>query len=310
MVAITWIRPILLVVAAAGFAAAAVAQDKGTLNPVPLPPLAHPDHPATPAKELFGRKPQPAPLAARAIGFYARGCLAGAQALPVNGPTWQVMRLSRNRNWGHPNLVAMLERLAQTAPKVGWRGLLVGDMSQPRGGPMLTGHTSHQVGLDADIWLTPMPDRMLTRAEREEMSATMVVAADRKDVDPALWTRGHFGLIKAAAEQPEVERVLVNAAIKKALCREAGPNRAWLSKVRPIWGHDYHFHVRIKCPAGAAGCESQAPPPGGDGCGAELDWWFSDAVLHPKPPAVPPKPKPPLTMANLPAACRQVLLAP
>jgi penicillin-insensitive murein endopeptidase len=220
------------------------------------------------------------------------------------------MRLSRNRNWGHPHLIAMLERLAKRAPKVGWRGLLVGDMSQPRGGPMLTGHTSHQVGLDADIWLTPMPERELTRREREEMSATMIVAPDRKDVDPAVWTPGHLGLIRAAAEQPEVERVLVNAAIKKALCREAGPNRAWLSKVRPIWGHDYHFHIRIKCPPGTAGCEAQAPPPGGDGCGAELNWWFTDAVLHPKPPATPPKPKPPLTMANLPAACRQVLLAP
>ena len=74
-------------------------------------------------------------------------------------PTWQVMRLSRNRNWGHPKLVAFLERLAEKAKKVGWNGLLVGDMSQPRGGPMLTGHASHQVGLDADIWLTPMPDR-------------------------------------------------------------------------------------------------------------------------------------------------------
>ena len=55
---------------------AALAQDKGTLEPKPLPPLAKPDDPSTPAKELFGRKPQPAPLAARAIGYYTAGCLA------------------------------------------------------------------------------------------------------------------------------------------------------------------------------------------------------------------------------------------
>ena len=135
----------------------ATAQDRGTLNPQPLPPLAHPEDPATPAKELFGRKSQPAKLESRTIGFYSKGCLSGAVALPINGATWQVMRLSRNRNWGHPNLVQFLERLAAQGPKTGWRGLLVGDMSQPRGGPMLTGHASHQVGLDADIWLTPMP---------------------------------------------------------------------------------------------------------------------------------------------------------
>ena len=81
--------------------AIATAQDKGTLNPQPLPPLAKPDDPATPAKELFGRKTAPANLQTRTIGFYSKGCLAGAVALPINGATWQVMRLSRNRNWGH-----------------------------------------------------------------------------------------------------------------------------------------------------------------------------------------------------------------
>jgi penicillin-insensitive murein endopeptidase len=286
------------------------AQDKGTLEPTPLPPLPNANAPNVPAKELFARKPKPAPLAARAIGFYARGCLAGAVALPVTGETWQVMRLSRNRNWGHPKLIGFLERLADKAPKVGWRGLLVGDLSQPRGGPMLTGHTSHQIGLDADIWLTPMPDRELSREEREEISATKVVATDRKDVDASIWTPAHAAVIKEAAEDPGVERIFVNAAIKKALCRVNGTNRNWLRKVRPWWGHDYHFHVRMRCPAGDAGCEDQPSAPSNEGCGKELDWWFRDAVLHPKPPKVAPKPKPPLTMASLPAACRQVLVAP
>jgi murein endopeptidase len=109
-----------------------------------LPTLAKPDDPATPAKELFGRRSMPAPVEARVIGFYSKGCLAGAKALPINGKTWQAMRLSRNRNWGHPSLVQFLERLADTGPKVGWRGLLVGDLSQARGGPMLTGHSSQK----------------------------------------------------------------------------------------------------------------------------------------------------------------------
>ena len=291
-------------------ASAAHAQDRGTVDPKPLPPLANPSDPATPAKELFGRKPTPAPLQARSIGFYAKGCLAGGVALPINGKTWQVMRLSRNRMWGHPDLVKLLERVSEKGTKVGWPGLLVGDLAQARGGPMLTGHASHQVGLDADIWLTPMPNRELTRAEREEMSATNVVRPDKKDVDTALWTPAHLAIIKTAAREPEVERIFVNAAIKKALCREAGTDRGWLHKVRPMWGHNYHFHIRIRCPGDNPDCKAQEPPGHGDGCGSELDWWFRDAVLNPPPPTEPPKPRPQLKMADLPAACRQVLLAP
>ncbi|MGZ5854542.1 MAG: penicillin-insensitive murein endopeptidase, partial [Xanthobacteraceae bacterium] len=166
-----------------------LAQDKGTLEPKELPAIANPHDPKVAAKDLFGRKPIPFPGPARSIGFYSHGCLAGAAPLPTDGDTWQVMRLSRNRNWGHPKLIALLKRLSKKVSQVSdWPGLLVGDMSQPRGGPMLTGHASHQVGLDADIWLTPMPKRTLTRAEREEMSATMVVAENRREVDPKVWT--------------------------------------------------------------------------------------------------------------------------
>jgi len=261
-----------------------------------------------PAKALFGAVAKPAQLEARSIGFYSRGCLAGAVALPVNGKTWQVIRLSRNRNWGHPNLIAMLERLAARAPSLGWRGLLVGDMAQPRGGPMLTGHRSHQIGLDADIWLTPMPKRVLTRAEREKMSPTNLVAKDWNDIDPKVWTPRHHAIIRAAAEEPNVERVLVNPAIKKALCREARGGRRWLSKVRPFYGHNYHMHIRIRCPRDNPGCRPQSPPPNGDGCGKDLAWWFTKAART--PPTKPTKPKPPITLAQLPPACRTVLTAP
>jgi penicillin-insensitive murein endopeptidase len=297
---------LMLVAAATG----ATAQDKGTVGPIVPPPLDHPDDPKTPAKQLFGRIAAPTQGNAYVVGFYASGCLAGAAALPVDGPEWQVMRLSRNRNWGHPALIRFLENLAAKAHKAGaWNGLLVGDMSQPRGGPMITGHASHQVGLDADIWLTPMPDHELTRVEREEMSAINMVAEDRRDVDPSVWTPGHVAVIKAAARDPQVERIFVNAAIKKALCRDSDPDRDWMNKVRPYWGHDYHFHVRLRCPADSPECKPQPPPPPGDGCGKELDWWFTDAALHPKPPPVPKEPTP-LTMAKLPPACRSVLAAP
>jgi penicillin-insensitive murein DD-endopeptidase len=307
-------RPILLVLllSAAAFATAALAQDKGSVDSKPLPPLANPSDPKLGAKELFGRKVLPAAMPTRVIGFYAKGCIAGAAALPVNGDTWQVMRLSRNRYWAHPDMVSLVERLAAKAHKdAGWPGILIGDMSQPRGGPMFTGHASHQVGLDADIWLTPMPNRRLSREEREEMSAVMMVRNDRLDIDPHVFTPGHLAVIRAAAQEPTVQRIFVNAAIKKALCREAKGDRGWLSKVRPMYGHDYHFHIRIKCPPGSGECEGQPEPSASEGCSpGDLAFWFKDSIIHPKPPKEPPKPRPPMTLAQLPSACRQVLAAP
>jgi penicillin-insensitive murein endopeptidase len=303
----------MLTLSIAALAATAVlGQDKGSVDPKPLPPLANPKDPKLGARELFGRETSPAPLAIHSIGFYAKGCLAGAQALPIDGETWQVMRQSRNRNWAHPDMVALLERLSAKVHEVaGWPGLLVGDMSQPRGGPMLSGHTSHQVGLDADIWLTPMPNRQLSRTEREEMSATNMVRSDRLDIDPAVWTPSHLLVIRAAAQELRVERIFVNAAIKKALCREAKGDRSWLAKVRPMYGHDYHFHVRITCPQGDSACTPQPPPSGDEGCApADFAHWFSEPVIHPRPSTEPSRRAPGITVAQLPAACRQILLAP
>lgn len=296
-----------LALALSGLGAAALAVTLAWAQSAPSPAAAA----ATPAKQLFGAVKKPADLETRSIGFYSKGCLAGAQALPVNGKTWQAMRLSRNRNWGHPELIAFLERFATKVPEVSsWPGILVGDMSQPRGGPMLTGHASHQIGLDADIWLTPMPKRSFTNEEREKIAATMIVRPDRLDVDAKVWTPAHVAVIKAAAQDPEVERVLVNAAIKKALCRDASGDRSWLQKVRPYWGHDYHMHVRISCPKDSPDCRPQDPVVPGEGCGSELDWWFSEGNLHPKPPKEPVKPPPPMMLKDLPPACREVVLAP
>src|ERR1700719_2428197 len=303
--------PMILVLLSV-FASSALAQDKGSADPKPLPPLANPNDPKLGAKELFGRKVRPAAMPTQVVGFYAKGCIAGARPLPINGETWQVMRLSRNRNWAHPEMIALLERLSAKAHKdAGWPGILVGDMSQPRGGPMFTGHASHQIGLDVDVWLTPMPNHTLSRNEREEMSAVMMVRSDRLDIDPNTWTPQHLTVIRDAAQEPSVQRIFVNAAIKKALCREARGDRSWLAKIRPMYGHDYHFHIRIKCPATDNDCTPQPPPSEGEACSAaDFAYWFSDPVIHPKSSSGPSEPRPPMTLAQLPAACRQILLAP
>lgn len=292
--------------------AGAAAQDLGTLAPRPLPPLANPEDPRLPAKQVFGRETEPAALPTHVYGFYSKGCISGARALPLDGPDWQVMRPSRDRYWGHPALIAFIEHLAaRVRATTNWPGILIGDMAQPRGGPMLNGHASHQIGLDVDVWLRPMPERRFTRAEREETMSTMIVRPDRRDVDPRGWNADTMGVIAAAAKDHAVERIFVNAAIKKAICRDARGDRSWLHKIRPMWGHDYHFHIRLACPAGETGCEPQKPVPGeGDGCDASLARWFAPGILHPWPSPTPPHVHPPITMAEMPAACRRVAAAP
>jgi penicillin-insensitive murein endopeptidase len=267
------------------------------------------------ARDLFSKKPTAADLAPRALGWYSKGCLAGGVHLADTGPDWQAMRLSRNRAWGHPKLIKLVKRLASESRQDGWTGLLVGDISQPRGGPMLTGHASHQVGLDADIWLTPMPNRVLTRQEREEIQATSMLDKTSLAVDPKIFTPAHVAIIKRAASYPMVERVFVNPAIKKALCQAAGTDRAWLGKVRPIWGHNYHFHIRIGCPND--NCESQPPVKGDDGCGAEVDNWLKTIAKslkapQPKPGVkiIPDSERRQVTMEQLPAECKIVLNSP
>jgi len=265
-----------------------------------------------PVKEYFGEVPTGAPLQPESVGFYSKGCLAGGEALPLDGPAWQAMRLSRNRYWGTPILVDYIERFAMDVrAKDGWPGLLVGDMSQPRGGPMLTGHASHQTGLDVDIWFDPMPNRTLTREEREKTGArSYIKPGTNTELDKTMWTDAHSRMIRRAASYPEVQRVFVNAGVKKELCSWEKGDRSWLSKIRPWYLHDDHLHVRLKCPAGMPGCRAQDPPPPGDGCGENLAYWLSSAPYKPaKPSKGPFRYKPEMTILDLPQACRTVLAA-
>ncbi len=259
------------------------------------------------AKNLFGAKRLPAAAKAQSFGFYSKGCFAGGVAIATDGPTWQAMRLSRNRRWGHPTMIKLIERLSREAVADGWPGLLLGDISQPRGGPMLTGHASHQIGLDADIWFTPMPSRTLSATERENMSAKSMIKKGSLYVDDRLWTDAHEKLLQRAASYKQVERILVNPGIKKKLCDTVTGDRSWLKKVRPFWGHDYHFHVRIGCQPGSSGCKAQDAPPDDEGCGKSLAWWFTKEPYKKAEGPESPKARDVMTMASLPKACRAVL---
>ena len=272
-----------------------------------LAPFAASAQPA--AKKLFESAHTPAPMPSESLGFYSKGCLAGAAQIPADGESYQAMRLSRDRRWGHPVLVSFLKEFAAETKRRGiWPGVLFGDMSMARGGPMPFGHSSHQIGLDADVWLRPMPRERLSPQQREEYPFRSVLKAGGLTVDDRIWDDSYRDLIQLAASDSRVQRILVHPGIKKKLCETTRGDRRWLNKIRPYYGHDSHFHVRLYCQPGSPNCEPQRSTGSGDGCG-DLDWWFDVALQPPPPNAKPYKPKPDLTMSDLPRACQRVLTA-
>lgn len=241
----------------------------------------------------------PAPGPPRSVGTYTAGCVQGAIALPPEGPGFQTMRRYRRRYFGHPTLIRYLQGLADGAARQRLGLLSIGDMGQARGGPTPSGHASHQSGLDVDIRFALLPNgQPLPAAERETVSAPSMVLSDGRTLDTSQWSPQHAQLLQLAAGFEAVERIFVNAVIKRALCQRS-PGAAWLRKLRPWWGHDDHFHVRLRCPAGDAECQVQEPIPSGDGCGADLAWWFTEEARKPQPRTGVKVP--------LPVACEDIL---
>jgi len=226
--------------------------------------------------------PGPAAGTPEAIGRYAAGCLIGAQQLPADGPGYQAVNLAHNRHYGHPELVEFIAALARQTAAAGIGLLPVGDLSQPRGGPMIDAHASHQVGLDADIYFRLDLER-LPAEQRDDVDLYAVVDGERLRVNER-FAEGHATMLRLAADDPRVARIFVNPAIKQALCARSWPDRSFLRKLRPWYGHDDHMHVRLHCPPGSADCVEQAPPAAGDGCGAEVADWLDDGPLPRRPP--------------------------
>jgi penicillin-insensitive murein endopeptidase len=221
---------------------------------------------------LWAEAKEPLAGEAASIGSYSAGCLAGAAKLDLDGEGYSVMRPSRRRYFGHPALVHFLQGLGVRAEEAGLARLLIGDMGRPRGGPMLSGHASHQIGLDVDIWYDTSRKRPTLR-QREKWGATSYVT--RKGKVKRGWGDKQRKLVELAAEAPEVERIFVHAALKRDLCHHF-PDAPWLAKLRPWWGHDDHLHVRLRCQPGSSQCENQQPVAElGPQCGKEIDWWFS-----------------------------------
>ena len=245
------------------------------------------------AKKIFGNFTSPTATKVESIGKYNKGCLNGGVELPVKGKTWQIINSKRGRNWGHPELISFTKSLSVEAQKIGWNGLYIGDLGNPRGGPTPYGHVSHQVGLEVDIKMKP-PGRLQLSLEESNndhrygkklFKELDVVTKDRKNVNKN-WTKEHMAIIKAAAKNTKVNKIFVNPAIKVWLCENEGPSdRKWLMKVRPEKGHREHFHVRLKCPIDSPNCVNTPlwnKYKNIDGCDKQLMWWVTDR-LKPKP---------------------------
>jgi penicillin-insensitive murein DD-endopeptidase len=258
--------------------------------------------PARPSVWSDEHTPFPGP--ALSIGKPVAGCLSGGESLPFDGPGYQVIRISRDRYYGNPATVSFIKDLGRKAKAAGLEDFYVGDMSLPRGGPMPNGHASHETGLDVDIWDNLDPKPVLPPRDREEVPLPSVLSANGKSLDPARFSSRIVTLLRLAATDPRVDRIFVNPVIKRALCKgafsSAVGDRSWLHRLRPWYGHDEHFHVRLACPEGSPDCEPQAPVPPGDGCDSTLAAWFKPR--QPQPQAAPPPRRP-----ILPAACQRLI---
>jgi penicillin-insensitive murein endopeptidase len=243
--------------------------------------------------------PAPGPL--RIIGRGTAGCIAGAVRLPDAAPGLQTVRASKSSFWGAPSTVAALLALGREAQAAGLPDLYMGDLSRPRGGPIPGGHMSHQMGIDADVFLQLAPRATLTPAQREAWEPPSLVRPDGRAVNDLFGTP-QITLLRLATALPGVDRILVHPAIKRALCERVSGDRAWLRWVRPWWGHASHMHINFRCPEGQPLCPARPPPPPpGDGCDASLQWWFDQMDRPPAPPGPPPTPPTP------PAACAAIL---
>jgi penicillin-insensitive murein endopeptidase len=237
------------------------------------------------------------------IGGYSGGCIDGAVPLPLAGEGFRVVRPERNRVFGHPQLIDSIRDLGARLSERRLPTLSIGDLGQPRGGPTPSGHASHQSGLDVDIWFVPpWVGRPLS-----------MVDARRKAPSP-LFDDEMVTMLELAASDPRVERIFINPVLKRAICeRSIGLDRVWLRKLRPWYGHDDHFHVRVACPADSPTCIAQEPLPPGDGCD-QLSAWLRRKTTPARSRARtiarttrPAGASEPSDLADMPDGCRALL---
>ncbi|PIR37353.1 MAG: penicillin-insensitive murein endopeptidase [Alphaproteobacteria bacterium CG11_big_fil_rev_8_21_14_0_20_39_49] len=211
----------------------------------------------------------------KVYGGYTGGCIDGALRLPEFGTGYIAANAKNNRLYGHPDLIQVIEDLAKEMNGKYNTTLLIGDLSQARGGPApldTSAHRSHQTGLDVDIWYRNLSKEKI---EEDDIYPHTVLSFFKDKLNKKYWGDSQIKMLEYAAKNDDVERILVNPVVKKAMCEKFG-NEPWIHKLRPWWGHDKHFHLRLKCPKNDSTCSKQDPVPDENSCSEPLNWWFSD----------------------------------
>ncbi len=176
---------------------------------------------------------------------------------------------SKERTYGHPSLVLMLDRSAKQVAKARpGSQLLVGDLSTELGGG-LSGHHSHQSGRDADVafYARDARGKMVTLDRfvafdsdgNAKDGSGLVFDDDRNWLLVMGWARdARADLAYVFISNPLRARLLAYAQ-KRAEYRQYIPLvTGHFMQPENAEPHDDHFHVRIRCPRDQEGLCQEA----------------------------------------------------
>jgi penicillin-insensitive murein DD-endopeptidase len=204
------------------------------------------------------------------VGFYTNGKIIGAAAIPLEGLGLLKLFQPRNRHYASTDLISLLLWTAETisAGFPGGERMQIGDSSAENGGP-ISGHASHQNGLDVDIAYFRLDHR---EQDPQAVDGFQESFVKEGQVTENFDTIRNWETIKLVVSTGRVNRIFVDAAIKKAMCLhaeslgEAAEKTETLRRLRVWPQHDDHFHLRLTCPTRSPECVPQEEPPAGSGC--------------------------------------------
>jgi penicillin-insensitive murein endopeptidase len=202
--------------------------------------------------------------------FYSGGSLMNPSVMPDAGFGFVKLYLPRHRAFSSYDMTELLKdaagRLQQLHPSRD--RLMIGDMSGEHGG-FISGHASHQNGLDTDV--------AYLRADQTEQDPNYTKGFEQSFVKKGRLTANfdlprNWDILKILVSSGRVQRIFVNSVVKKAFCayakaiNELESQKETLKRLRVIAGHTDHFHVRITCPRNSPACRPQEDMPDDTGC--------------------------------------------
>lgn len=208
--------------------------------------------------------------ASEAVGYYSSGKLKQGESILERGVNIHKLFMQRKRFYGTVEMNNVIsdavDFVRQEIPDA--ELIQVGDIANKEGGKCAE-HASHQNGLDADIVYLTKNGRLQSQNApywEEDFVKNSVVNNN-------FHTERNFKLFKFLVIEKQVDRIFVDAAIKKLFCQYAKTNnlkdaesQETLRRLRVEKLHSTHFHMRLKCGPNDYSCKSQAAIPAGNGC--------------------------------------------